>query len=94
MDKEPRGIGAILLPLGMVACCGIPILLTTGVLSGVGAWLADGGIPIIIGTVIAAVGFLYIWRRIGGAGVNTPQSDDQVTLPAREMDTDAERRKP
>ena len=65
MDNEPTGISAILLPLGMVACCGIPLLIFSGVLSGVGAWLADGGVAIIIGTALLAVGFVYLWRRLG-----------------------------
>ena len=85
MDKQPKGIGAILLPLGMVACCGIPLLLATGVLSGVGAWLADGGIPIIIGTVIAGIGFVYVWRRLGGSEVKGSQTDDQITKSAKDQ---------
>ncbi len=89
MDNQPRRIGAILLPLGMVACCGIPLLLTTGVLGGVlggvGAWLADGGIPIIIGAVIAGIGFVYLWRRLGRSEVKGSQTDDQITKSAKDQ---------
>ena len=85
MDNQPRRIGAILLPLGMVACCGIPLLLATGVLGGVGAWLADGGIPIIIGAVIAGIGFVYLWRRLGRSEVKGSQTDDQITKSAKDQ---------
>ncbi len=75
MDKKPDGpkTGAMVgLWLGMVACCLGVTLLTAGALSGVGAWLFDGGLTWLALALVLCAGGIYLWRRprSGGADIN------------------------
>ncbi len=67
MDRKPDGpkTGTMIgLGLGMVVCCVGLTLLTAGVLSGVGAWLFDGGLTwLALALVLGAVG-VFLWRRL------------------------------
>jgi hypothetical protein len=47
----------------MMACCGALVLISSGALVGIGAWLSGGGLTWLAGAAIAvAVGYL-LWRR-------------------------------
>ena len=69
MNDEPKGVGpaaGIAAMVAMVVCCGGMLLVTTGVLSGIGAWLLGDGlawIAVAAGAVVAA-GYVA-WRRRG-----------------------------
>ncbi len=66
MDKKPEGpkTGAMVgLGLGMVVCCVGFTLLTAGALSGLGAWLFDGGLSWLALTLALGAGGVYFWRR-------------------------------
>ncbi len=66
MDKKPEGpkTGAMVgLGLGMVVCCVGFTLLTAGALSGVGAWLFDGGLTWLALALVLGAGAVYLWRR-------------------------------
>ena len=59
MDKKPDGpkAGAIVgLGLGMVVCCVGFALLTAGALSGLGAWLFDGGLTWLVLALVLGAG--------------------------------------
>ena len=74
MDKEPDGpkAGAIVgLGLGMVVCCAGFALLTAGALSGLGAWLFDGGLTWLALALVFGAGGVYLWRRPKSSGVDT-----------------------
>ena len=63
MEREPGGRGMVGLLLAHVACCGGLVLVATGALSGVGAWLLDGGLRwLVVAALLAAAG-LVLWRR-------------------------------
>jgi len=66
MDKKPEGpkTGVMVgLGLGMVVCCVGFTLLTAGALSGVGAWLFDGGLTWLALALVLGAGGVYLWRR-------------------------------
>ncbi len=66
MDQKPDGpkIGAMVgLGLGMVVCCVGLTLLTAGALSGVGAWLFDGGLSWLALASVLGAGGVFLWRR-------------------------------
>ncbi len=69
MQRKPDG-GSVPLPLlgGLVAlCCGGPLLLASGALSGVGAWLLDGAWIWLAAVPILFAAGLHMWRRsVGG----------------------------
>ena len=73
MDKKPDGprTGAMVgLGLGMVVCCvGLP-LLAAGALSGLGAWLFDGGLTWLALALVFGAGGVYLWRRSKSSGVD------------------------
>ncbi len=73
MDDEPKGRAMVGVGLAHVVCCGGIILVATGALSGVGAWLLDGGLAWVgLAAVLAAAG-LMLWRRpAGGAEADSP----------------------
>ncbi len=63
MEREPGGRGMVGLLLAHVACCGGLVLVATGALSGVGAWLLEGGLTwLVVAALLAAAG-LVLWRR-------------------------------
>ncbi len=66
MDKKPEGpkTGAMVgLGLGMVVCCVGFTLLAAGALSGLGAWLFDGGLTWLALALVLGAGGVYLWRR-------------------------------
>ena len=69
-DPKPGGMAG--LALVHVVCCGALLLLATGALGGVGAWLLDGAlIWLVLATAGGATGlFLWIRRRPRGAPSN------------------------
>ena len=73
MDKKPEGpkTGTMVgFGFAMVACCvGLP-LLATGALSGLGAWLFDGGLTWLALALALGAGGVYLWRRPKSGGVD------------------------
>lgn len=63
MDDEPSGINPLII-LAPIACCGIPILLLSGALGGMWAWLADGGAATIALAALLAGIVFYVFRRL------------------------------
>ncbi len=66
MGKEPGGgSGIILAAVGMGLCCALPVLLVSGSLGGVAAWLFDGGLIWLIAAALAllAGGLVLRYRR-------------------------------
>jgi hypothetical protein len=73
MDKKPDGpkTGAMVgLGLGMVVCCAGFTLLTAGALSGLGAWLFDGGLTWLALALVLGAGGIYLWRRPRSGGID------------------------
>ncbi len=63
MDDEPKRRAIVGVGLAHVVCCGGIILVATGALSGVGAWLLDGGLAWVgLAAIVAAAGY-FLWRR-------------------------------
>ena len=92
MEKKPDGpkIGAIVgLGLGMVVCCVGLTLLTAGALSGLGAWLFDGGLIWLALALVLVAGGVYLWRRPNSGGV-----DPNPVTPARRGDSEPSVTKP
>ncbi len=70
MDKKPEGpkTGAMVgLGLGMIICCVGLTLLTVGALSGLGAWLFDGGLTWLALAAVLGVAGVFLLRRHAGA---------------------------
>ena len=84
MDKKPDGLGTgvmVGLGLGMVVCCVGLTLLTAGALSGLGAWLFDGGLTWLALALVLGAGGVYLWRRPHSSAVDRtpaiePRRDD------------------
>ena len=73
MDKKPDGpkTGVVVgLGLGMVVCCLGLTLLAVGALSGLGAWLFDGGLTWLALALVFGAGGVYLWRRPKSSGVD------------------------
>ncbi len=86
MDKKPDGpkTGAFVgLGLGMVICCAGITLLAAGALSGLGAWLFDGGLIWLALALVLGAGGVYLWRRRKSGGV-----DADLVTPARRADAE------
>ena len=85
MDKKPEGpkTGSMVgIGLAMVVCCaGLP-LLATGALSGLGAWLFDGGLTWLALALVLGAGGTYLWRRPRFGGV-----DSNPAIEARRADS-------
>ncbi len=67
----PKSRGMAGLALAHVVCCGGILLFATGALSGVGAWLAGGGLPwvalaLALALVLGVGGGVLLWRRQRG----------------------------
>ena len=74
MDKKPDGpkTGVFVgLGLGMVICCAGITLVAAGALSGLGAWLFDGGLTWLALAFILGVGGVFLWRRQKSSAVDT-----------------------
>ena len=80
MEDEPKG-GGVLGIIAMGVCCGLPLLLFSGVLSGFGAWFADGGYVTVLLAVFAGVVVIYVWRRLSSP------ANCEVTLNTSTTDT-------
>ena len=63
MDDGPGRISPLII-LPHIACCGLLILLLTGALGGVWAWLADGGATTIILAALLAGLAVFAFRRL------------------------------
>ncbi len=63
MDDEPGRINPLII-LAPIACCAIPILLLSGALGGLWAWLADGGAATIALAALLTGGAFFAWRRL------------------------------
>lgn len=63
MDDEPKGRTIVGVGLAHVVCCGGIVLFATGALSGIGAWLLNGGLAWVgLAAIVAAAGY-FLWRR-------------------------------
>ena len=62
MDNKPRGGAGPALILAHVVCCGGLVLVATGALSGLGAWILDSGL-VWLGAGGIAIAVLLLWRR-------------------------------
>lgn len=84
MDNEPKRGGPTALILAHAVCCGGLVLVATGALSGMGAWLLDGGLTwLVLAAVLGAAG-LFLWRRrrTGGADAAVAAQDPRaINLP-------------
>ncbi len=73
MDMKPDGpkTGVFVgLGLGMVICCAGLTLLAPGALSGLGAWLFDGGLIWLALALVLGAGGVYLWRRPNSGAVD------------------------
>ena len=62
MDSGPRGRAWPALILAHVVCCGGLVLVATGAVGGLGAWLLDSGLA-WLGAGGIAIAVLLLWRR-------------------------------
>ncbi len=69
MERKPEGGGPVVIvaAVGMVLCCALPLLLLSGGLGAVTAWLFDGsGIWLLFaGALALAAGGLFLRHRRG-----------------------------
>ncbi len=69
MEKKPEGESPVVIiaAAGMVLCCGLTVLLLSGGLAAVTAWLFDGsGILLLFaGALVLAAGGLFLRHRRG-----------------------------
>ena len=63
MNDEPKGFSTVGVGLAHVVCCGGIMLVVTGALSGVGAWLLDGGLAWLAVAAGAGAAGYFLWRR-------------------------------
>ncbi len=65
MDEQPGGGRFKLIAgVGMVLCCALPLLLVSGGLGAMMAWLLDGGLLWIALAALAAAAARLLWRRL------------------------------
>ena len=68
MDEERQGSSPLLMVGGMALCCGLPLIVASGVLAGAGTWfLAGGWLAIAAGAIVVVAGF-YLRGRRGAPG--------------------------
>ncbi|MEE8276105.1 MAG: hypothetical protein V3R75_03010 [Alphaproteobacteria bacterium] len=65
MDKRPGGRRFTLIAgVGMALCCGLPLLLVSGGLGAMMAWLLEGGLVwLALALILAAAVARLLWRR-------------------------------
>lgn len=83
MDNEPKRGGPTTLILAHAVCCGGLVLVATGALSGMGAWLLEGGLTWLLAAAVLAAAGLFLWRRrTGGADSAVAAQDPRaINLP-------------
>ncbi len=80
MDNEPKRGGPTVLILAHAVCCGGLVLVATGALSGMGAWLLEGGLTWLLAAAVLAAASLFLWRRrTGGAAGNVAAHHPRAT---------------
>jgi hypothetical protein len=62
MSNASGGGGFLALALAHAACCGALVLVATGAVGGLGAWLLDSGLA-WLGAGGIAIAVLLYWRR-------------------------------
>jgi hypothetical protein len=80
MDSGPRRGAWPALILAHVVCCGGLVLVATGAVGGLGAWLLDSGLA-WLGAGGIAIAVLLLWRRWRRRGAVSDRS-------ARRMDAE------
>lgn len=84
MERKPDGGGPVVIvaAVGMVLCCALPLLLLSGGLGAVTAWLFDGsGILLLFaGALALAAGGLFLKHRRGA------DKPDAIRTPAAARD--------
>ena len=83
MDNEPKRGGRTALILAHAVCCGGIVLVATGALSGMGAWLLEGGLTWLLAAAVLTAAGLLLWRRrTGGADAAVAAQDPRaINLP-------------
>ncbi len=80
MDNEPKRGGPTALILAHAVCCGGIVLVATGALSGMGAWLLEGGLTWLLAAAVLTAASLFLWRRrTGGATGNVAAHHPRAT---------------
>lgn len=80
MDNEPKRRGPTAMILVHAVCCGGLVLVATGALSGMGAWLLDGGLTWLLAAAVLAAAGLFLWRRpTSGADGNVAAHHPRAT---------------
>lgn len=87
MERDPNEKGGgggfmVLAACGMVLCCALPLLLTSGALSAAGAGLFDGGLGwwLLAGVFVLAAGGLMLRNRSRAGGrAQFPGSNSRQT---------------
>ncbi len=67
MNHEPKGGRFPALILAHLVCCGGLVLVATGALSGLGAWLLEGGLTWLLLAAVLGVAGGFLLRRLAGA---------------------------
>ena len=83
MDGEPNKGGFPVLFVAHVVCCGAIILIATGALSGVSAWLLEGGLSwvLLAGALGVLGGFLLRrWARPAETSGESRQSQARTSV--------------
>ncbi len=89
MDNGPKRDGFPGLILAHVVCCGGIVLVATGALSGVGAWLLDGGLTwLLLAAVLGVVGGFLLRRLASRAGTRGEPWQSEARAPVRRARTD------
>ena len=63
MPSEPPSGLAPLIVTKLVCCGGLLVFAGTGALSGIGAWLLDGGLIWLVVAIAVLAAGLWLWRR-------------------------------
>ncbi len=65
-NREPGGGLAAVAAVGLAVCCGLPILLGTGIAIGAAGVVLGSAVVIAVGAVLAAWGWRRLQQRRGG----------------------------